>query len=88
MYLACPIRHRVPSEERRAESFPLIIPHSKSSQGPQLSLPSLRFALFAALSAPFQTVSMVPISGHVVTSVRSPAGDRLAEHLVHLSARK
>ena len=47
--------HSSPSTQRSAESLPLIIPQSKSSQGPSFSKPYFFSTLAAALSAPSQT---------------------------------
>jgi hypothetical protein len=46
--------HSSPSTQRKAESLPFTIPHSKSLHGPRFSSPYLRSTRAAALSAPCQ----------------------------------
>ena len=49
--------HSSPSTQRRADSFPLIMPHSKSSHGPRCSTPISPSVFFAARTARSHTVS-------------------------------
>ena len=48
--------HSSPRTQRSADSLPLIMPHSKSSQGPRFFLPYSSSVLRAAFSAPFHTL--------------------------------
>jgi hypothetical protein len=52
-----------PMTQRKAESLPLTMPHSKSSQGPRLARPYLLSTLRAELRAPFQMSARISSFG-------------------------